>query len=177
MAADKFGWQQKLARLQRMKSDLPKKIANTAQLHFNQEFNKSQWDGKPWAPRKDTTNKRHLLVRTGRLRADLNNCIRTANWARITLALSTPYAEAQNYGVDKVVSVRAHTRRKMGTVRVASIKTHRSKKVNAQVGSLGIGSFKRHMRLPARKFIGDSPELRKKIHMRFAQACREVFIG
>lgn len=177
MAGDKFGWQQKLARLQRMKSDLPKKIANTAQNHFNAEFNRSSWDGVPWPERKDKKNTRHLLVKTGALRAALNSCVRLATWARIELSVDKPYAEAQNYGVHKAVEVSSHERRKMGKQKVYSIETRRAKKVHAQIGQTHVKGFVRKMNLPARKFIGDSPELRKKIHLLFNKACKEVFSG
>lgn len=127
---EKFDFNKIRSRFQRVKVDLPRIIANSCQLYFNNEFNRSEWNGKSWNPRKNRKNTKHLLVDTGALRIALNNCVKNVSWSKVTLAIDLPYAEYQNYGTEHI---------------------------------------------PARKFIGDSPELRRTVKAKITREMKKVF--
>ena len=47
--ADSFNFQRVIANMDRVKTTLPKVLANETKNYFIVEnFNKQQWDGKPW---------------------------------------------------------------------------------------------------------------------------------
>jgi len=110
--AEGFTIQQKIAALQRLKVDLPKAIAESGQLYFQKNFDKQQWDGKPWAPRKKETKKtigKHILVGTGALRQSLQNSIIRYDWKSVEWGVNPLskkdgriYAGYLNYGTDKM---------------------------------------------------------------------------
>ena len=101
--ADKFGFNAKIRALQKAKYDLPKTLAQVGQRYFQQQFQKAQWDGKPWAKRKKETKKtagKHLLVSSGRLRQAMQNTIISVDWDSIKWGVdkNVPYARYLNFG-------------------------------------------------------------------------------
>lgn len=89
-------------RYKQAKIDVPKIIANTCQLIFNNEFNRSQWNGESWIPGKNSKNTKHLLVNTGALRQALNNCVKHAGWDKVIFAVDLDYGQYQNYGTEHI---------------------------------------------------------------------------
>ena len=91
--------QKQIDELKRQQSELPMELAIAGKSFFQKEFNSSSWDGKPWKPRKDTKNKKHLLVgTTGDLRKSLQNSIRHADWKYIEWGDDLYYAKYHNFG-------------------------------------------------------------------------------
>lgn len=96
-----------MERYRAVKVDLPNIIANTCQLVFINEFNRSEWDGKQWEPRKNSKNTKHLLVDSGTYRIALNNCIKSATWSKVIFAVDLDYAAYQNYGTEHIPARKA----------------------------------------------------------------------
>ena len=102
---DKFGFGKMLARLAEAKVDMPKKLAAAGQLYFQQNFDKQQWSGQPWEPRKKETRRsegKALLVATGRLRQAMQKTIREFNWKQIVWGVDVPYAKYLNFGTENM---------------------------------------------------------------------------
>ena len=144
---DKFNFAEVWKKLQEAKTDLPVKLANTAQNYFASTFRKGGFDGKAWAEverRKPGTpeymypknsglarRKRGILIGSTRDLIDsMRHSIREVNWEQIVLGTDVPYAAYHNEGTS---------------------------------------------RLPKRQFIGDSQELKEKINKQITEALNKVF--
>ncbi len=106
-----------------------------------------------WTPRKKITKcqvGKKLLQISGRLQKSIHIISITDTSARIGVDSPDviPYAYAHNYGVDATERVRAHTRQKKTKTGTKDVK---------------IRAFSRHMKIPARPFIGASIELEREI--------------
>ena len=103
---EKFDFKQKIANLERMKSTLPKQIANVTRQYFLASFANATWDGRKWDTVKRTLkkggssrNQSAPLVQSGTLRRALNNSLVVANFNLIRFKITdVPYAEIQNQG-------------------------------------------------------------------------------
>jgi hypothetical protein len=73
-----FDFDKKLKEFERLKVTLPKVISNDGQRYFLKNFDKEQWEGQRWARRRDHTNRRKLLVKSGALRRAVSNARREA---------------------------------------------------------------------------------------------------
>lgn len=104
MKADKFNFHKKIQALQKAKVDLPNDLAQTGQVYFQRNFNKQQWDGRPWAPRINNTSNKPLLVKTGKLRQSLQNSVRSKDYKKIVWGTDISYAKYLNFGTDKMVA-------------------------------------------------------------------------
>lgn len=104
--SDKFGFRAKLIALQQVKIDLPNVLAQSGQRFFQQEFQKSEWNGQPWKPRKTITKKnkgKHLLVASGKLKQSLQNTVVNKDFKSIVWGVkSLDYAKYQNYGTANI---------------------------------------------------------------------------
>lgn len=116
MKTNKFEFGRVIKKLINAKKDVPLKIANVARKNFVGAFKKQGWDGKPWAevdrrkegtkaykyPKKKGLQRRTkpILVKTGTLRREVNNSIRSYSWKEIRLGLSDVayYGEFHNKG-------------------------------------------------------------------------------
>jgi phage gpG-like protein len=97
---NKFNFDEISARFEKVKIELPKIIANDTKNYFVESFNKQQWDGKAWEPRKDKKDEgRKLLVKSARLRNDLINSNKSATWQSIKFTIDNPYAQVHNDGL------------------------------------------------------------------------------
>lgn len=100
---DQFKFAEKVRILEDAKVQLPRVLANTGQRYFQQNFDKAQWDGMEWGPRKDAYNDHALLVASGRLRQAMQNTIKTVSWSEIKWSVNdVPYAKYQNFGTDTI---------------------------------------------------------------------------
>lgn len=100
---DKWGFGKMLSRLRDAKVNMPKQLAAAGQLYFQRNFDKAQWGGVPWEPRKRDSKKtegKALLVRTGRLRQSLQKTVREFSWKQIVWGVDVPYAKYLNFGTD-----------------------------------------------------------------------------
>ena len=132
---DKFGFGKMLTRLREAKTNMPKKLAASGQLYFQQNFDKAQWEGKSWQKRKKETKRsegKALLVNTGKLRQAMQKTIREFNWNKIVWGVDVPYAKYLNFGTDD---------------------------------------------MPAREFMGFSPELKGILHDKIKQSFDKVILN
>lgn len=104
----KFNIQAKITKLNQAKIDLPKLIGNIGQAFFQLNFDKQQWNGVAWLPRKDGTwyakemyGHAILVGRSGDLRRAMQNTIKSTDWRKIVWAVKdVAYAGFINEGTD-----------------------------------------------------------------------------
>lgn len=177
-----YSWRKLRGGIARVRSQLPKAMADTARNFFVDSFKRQGWyEGvilKKWKPRKKQGGRRRraILVKRGRLRKSIR--IREMSFRRISIAAEAPYAAAHNFGVDETVTVRAHTRRTYDRVRetyTARSGKERSRTKRIEAGSHTVRSHTRHMQLPQRQFMGDSEMLDRKLDRIVERAVEEIF--
>ena len=126
---------------------LPNQIGTEAVNFAKQRFVSQNWHdttAEPWQPRKRNRRggkkrqKGAILVDSGRLKRSIR--IVSTTTATVTIGTDVAYAQIHNDGCNALQTVRAHTRKAKG----------RTQKV---------GGFIRHMKMPRRRFLGDSAEL------------------
>jgi len=105
----KFNIQGKIAKLNAAKIELPKLLAQTGQTYFQLNFNKQQWDGQAWAPRKDNyygrmmAGKAILLGKTGDLKRAMQDTIVSFDGSKIVWGVKdVAYAGFINEGTDNM---------------------------------------------------------------------------
>ncbi|MCW3128210.1 MAG: phage virion morphosis protein [Bacteroidetes bacterium] len=108
MAKTKFAFDKVIQNMERVKRELPVVLADMARKHINENFDKQSFDGKPWAPLKQSgkkTGKRNnspMLVQSGRLKRAAVNSVKIVSWDRIVFSLDpgeAPYAAVHNQGL------------------------------------------------------------------------------
>ena len=136
----------KLGKLpEEIQADATKLAAETARTYAVDTFRRKAFDGQAWKP----TNKRRgsTLVDSGNLRNSVRVVEVRTDYAVIGAGNShVRYARVHNEGFNDIVSVRAHSRKNKKTGKVYKVNT-----------------FKRHMRIIQRQFMGDSRELNAMI--------------
>ena len=85
-----------LSHWEHQKAELNKNLAENAKTFFVDKFDQQEWNNKPWVPAKDEHTP--LLIRTGRLRSDLNNSISKVDNDGYTIDVNTPYGGFHNSG-------------------------------------------------------------------------------
>jgi len=103
---DKFNFGDIIKRLEATKKDLPIKLANDTKNYFLSSWKKQGFDGQTWKEplRKSikgggSKNKSAILVQSGRLRRDVSNSLKQANWDKIIFKVDNPYAAIHNFGL------------------------------------------------------------------------------
>lgn len=158
MAQNSFELDKVIARMEQVKRDLPKALANDAQRFFNERFVKQDWDGVPWQTPKrkipgtkewkypikgaEARRSRAILTgrgisRTGHLRRNVADSLETISFNEIRFNVKSPYAAIHNYGL------------KM-----------------ARGGTM-----------PKRQFMGDSKILRQKLQKKIETAVNKIWQG
>ena len=105
--AERFNFQRVIANMDRIKTTLPKVLANETKNYFVGEFNTQQWDGKRWLDpkRKQKTtgssrNQSATLVQSGTLRRAVIGSLQEANFKRIHFEVKdVAYAKVHNEGL------------------------------------------------------------------------------
>lgn len=116
MANDRLRFDLVKKNLGLVKRELPLVLANQAKNYFVESWRRQGWDGVPWKipqrripgtpaykyPIKKGLGRRTraTLVETGRLRRDVSNSVRSANFELIRLVVDLPYANRHNEGLD-----------------------------------------------------------------------------
>lgn len=130
---------------------LPKRVSVLAVNFSKERFVKQNWidsSTEEWRPRsrKRRGGKRRqrgaVLVDSGRLKRSIRVISISKN--KIVIGTAVPYAQAHNDGVNAMVTVKPHSRRRNG-------KTYQ------------VRAYSRRMFLPRRRFLGDSKELTKRL--------------
>lgn len=170
----KQAWKQTAARL-------PLLIANTAENFFLDNFRKQGWQGdnglEPWKPREDTSEKstgRAILVKKAVLKRSLTKYVNGLIIRIVVTGIAARYAgihnsggTIQHKGGEKKLSFR---RLKGGRVRFTS--ENGRHKVIAQA-KVKIGAYT--IRMPQRKFIGNSKQLNAKLQKLFIRELNKTF--
>lgn len=151
------------------KKKLPKIIGQEAINYFRDSFRNQGWTGttfQKWKKRKGNKDAgRAILIKSAQLRNSLR--IVRADNNLIIVASNKPYASAHNEGVNETVNIKQHSRNQTRKikVRVSSLKTKKSRTTKVKVSKkVIVKAHKRRMKLPQRKFMGDSPYLDAKIN-------------
>lgn len=105
--AERFNFQRVIANMDRIKTTLPRVLANETKNYFVGEFNKQQWDGKRWLDpkRKQKTtgssrNQSATLVQSGTLRRAVINSLQQATFKLIHFEVKdVGYAKVHNEGL------------------------------------------------------------------------------
>ena len=105
--AERFNFQRVIANMDRIKTTLPRVLANETKKYFVGEFKKQQWDGKRWLDpkRKQKTtgssrNKSATLVQSGTLRRAVINSLQQATFKLIHFEVKdVAYAKVHNEGL------------------------------------------------------------------------------
>lgn len=118
MADNKFGLGRVKANIIKMKSELPRILANKSQNFFVEAFDKQGWEGESWKvpnrriegtkeykyPKLKGLSRRvkPTLTMTGRLRRKTSSSVRTVSFQLVRLVNDVPYAKFHNDGTDKL---------------------------------------------------------------------------
>lgn len=105
--AERFNFQRVIANMDRIKTTLPRVLANETKKYFVGEFKKQQWDGKRWLDpkRKQKTtgssrNKSATLVQSGTLRRAVINSLQQDTFKLIHFEVKdVAYAKVHNEGL------------------------------------------------------------------------------
>jgi phage gpG-like protein len=136
---------------------------------FDRNFERKGFFSQAWEKRKFDTGAGSLMMRTGRLRRSI---IATVNGTQLVFSSDVPYAKLMNEGGNIIVTRRmkrffwAMYYKHSGRVR--SLKSGRQSKSKASTTNNAAASFYKAMALkkegsrisiPARRFMGDGPEM------------------
>ena len=138
----------------------------TAEFHEN--FRRKAFFDQPWKPRKESgwkSSRRKsprgtLLVATGKLRRSLK-AQTTASGVLFTSVM--PYASMHNEGFSGEVTVPQHTRKATTAIRLVKGKRGLQRK-RVHVRAHQVRSFKRFVRIPERRFVGNHFKVEALIH-------------
>lgn len=104
--ADSFNFDRILRNLEKVKTFLPKTLANDTKNYFVGEFNKQEWGGTKWEKSKRQTNPKKTrdtaatLVQSGKLRRAVVNSLQSATFNKIHFEVKdVPYAQVHNEGL------------------------------------------------------------------------------
>ena len=128
---------------------LPQLVAEEAKEYSRTRFSEKAFDGRPWPelspkykPKRGT-----MLVRSGKLQGSVRVARVTPKKVVIAAGNSkVPYAQVHNEGFTGSVVVKAHTR-----------------KLKKQGKKVEVRSHTRKMNIPQRQFMGNCPELERKL--------------
>ncbi len=149
----------------------PGMMGNHAVNFFLDRFKQQNWVGntvQPWQKRRPQKkrNGRAILVDSGRLRRSVK--ITKIQNLTTHIGSDVPYAKAHNDGFKGTVNVPAHTRKVFGKRKVESGKLTKKGKMrmrseNFIKSTVNVKAHSKKMRLPQRKFMGNSPVLQQQL--------------
>jgi phage gpG-like protein len=159
------------SKLQQSMADLPTIIGNEAVNYTLDAFEAQAWESVPWEARKSKKDDgRALLVKSGMLKRSVR--IISQGASSVTIGTDVIYARIHNDGGEISRGARSETfvrpryeRGKKGTMfggMGAFRKMTRAEKVSAPVKGQSYKAYS--YRMPRRQFIGNTPELRERVH-------------
>lgn len=83
-----------------IREETAKAVAETARDYYLEQFDSGGWEGSKWKLKKDGSPA--TLVDTGKLRSDIENCIKETGVNNIVLRVDTPYAPYLKNGTDSM---------------------------------------------------------------------------
>ncbi len=180
---DKFNFDRVIKKLEQSKSSLPKVLANDTKKFFLASWKKQGWDDngvKAWAPRKYNKNKRasgrSILVKSGALRRAVNASLKSATFDSIKFSVYLPYAQIHNEGgtINKKESNKTvGFRKKRGSDAMVFAKIGAKKNKATFVQDFKIGAHS--IKMPQRKYMGDSASLRKIQEKKIDSAIKNIW--
>lgn len=135
---------------------------------FHENFRRKAFFDQPWKPRGDSGWKKagknrsergSLLLVTGKLRRSLRA---QATPTGVSFSSAMPYASIHNEGFEGWVNVPQHTRRETTAIRLVKGK-RQLKRQKVRVRAHKVGSYKKFVRMPQRRFVGNHPEVEKLV--------------
>lgn len=152
-------------------SNLPY-IAGAEVVRFSViSFTRQGWLGNTFEawPRRKVEQKgkgRAILVKSGRLRRSIRVLRYTSDY--VIIGTDVPYARVHNEGFHGRVSVRGHyrnryTKTRVGTGKYTKTGKERQRTVTSVSGQSRVKEHTRYMKIPRRRFLGDSPYMRRDI--------------
>lgn len=162
----------------------PVLAAATAENFFHDSFNQQAWSGEyqeVWPKRKTDKNKRDrgraILTKTSRLNRSIHKM--KADWTSIIVGTNLPYAAIHNEGFNGTENVSQHYRiasRKVSTRYLKNGSASKAKNAFTRVMGKGheVKAHSRHMVMPRRKYIGNSPYLDKKMERVFLNELKRI---
>lgn len=135
-------------------------VAETATAYYKESFRRKAFDGKQWKPAKRAKRKGSLLVAS----SAMMHSIRPSEVSPQRVVISAggdkvTYAQAHNEGFVGNVNIPAHDRR----VKPPKSKGKGKGKAGKSVTIQHVRPHQRMMRLPRRRFMGNSRELNAEI--------------
>lgn len=179
----RFKFDQMLKKMDALKRDLPPVIGNMGLRFFVGNFQKEGWTGETfthWQPRKDKKNTRKLLVgKSGgtkaashiHLRSAVNNSLVRAVWNEILFDVKgVPYARIHNEGGT------IHKYAQSGKLNFKITKSGKSRFAKLKNANFQQNvTFGEHdIKMPKRKYIGNSATLIRQIHNRINEGMLKV---
>lgn len=157
--------------MDKVKKTLPVLLANQAQNFFVASWKKQGWDDKTiqrWPKRKDNgprSKGRAILVKSGKLRRAVGQSIRVKTFEKIQLVVALPYAAVHNEGYvgprkahKRSVIASGRTRKFIGLRRDGGNRKKPTTQFHRTTGEVNVKATT--MRMPRRRFMGDSRTLR-----------------
>lgn len=169
---NKFEFDKVIAKLNAVKSTVPDKLANATLNYFLRSWKVQGWDGEAWkVPLRrfkkggSSRNQSATLVQSGKLRRAVANSLVSANFDKIVFRVSgIPYSQIHNDGgvIQKSsrTGIMSFARSESGGLKLAKTKTKKQRKEVVSQHKHEIGSHE--IKMPKRRFIGDTKELRNK---------------
>jgi hypothetical protein len=94
----KFNFNSKIIEFNFQKEQLMKELAENARDFFVNKFDQEEWQKDKWQEAKDGHHP--LLVKTGKLRSDLQNSIKDVTPDGYTIEVDNPYGVYHNEGTE-----------------------------------------------------------------------------
>ena len=134
---------------------------------FHENFRRKAFFDRPWKPRKESgwkssrrkSQRGSLLLVTGKLRRSLKSQVTSSG---VAFSSAMPYASMHNEGFDGQITVPQHTRKETTAIRLVKGKRGLKRK-RVKVRSHKVRSFKRRLRMPQRRFVGNHPKVEELI--------------
>ncbi|WP_281322887.1 phage virion morphogenesis protein [Flavobacterium aestivum] len=161
----------KLDRLSKLYRKFPEMAAIEAVNFSKERFVRKNWVDRTvtaWPARKPSPEwhseaqkkaaaRGSLMVKSGRLKRSIRKIKVTRN--SVTIGTDVPYAEAHNEGaeINTAVNIKSHSRKRKG--RESTVKAHRRK---------------RKIKLPERRFIGESAVLLRRVERLVQKEINEI---
>ncbi len=148
---------------------LPRILGTEVVRYSNQRFREQNWDGVPWRPFKHPNLKanrgRKLLMRSGRGRRSIR--ITTITATSVTIG-AEGYMQIHNDGFNGPQTVKEHTRNIKYKSQYTDLTTTDKKgryktRTKTEAYQTKVKGFVRRMRMPRRRFLGDSPYMRRNL--------------
>jgi phage gpG-like protein len=162
-------------RIDRVHQDLPKVIGNEAVNFAIDNLEKQSWEGKPWAKRKSKKDTgRALLVKSGRLKRSPR--VISSAPGKVTVGSDVPYAAVHNNGGSIERSARSETFVRNRYTRGEKGKMFGGMGAYKKGTSAGQGlTFKAYgYQMPERRFLGASPQLKRRLIVAAGRHIQEI---